>query len=520
MHSAITIPLIRQTLVLCGYVGLFVLLATVPLVWLGLGEKTSSPRMKRKKRTDNKARLIRWKLLSLMLPVTLVFLAGCTVPMAQVQPPVDLPQQFSESGSQQLPEQWWRMWNDPMLDDLINQALSGNLSLQAAWDRLDQAQATARKAGAALQPSLNAEADASHQRQRENGVGSIENEFSLGLAASYEVDLWGKLRASQQAAAYSAQASAEDLQTAAISLSAEVASTWYQLVEKDGQIEILQEQITTNKQILDLVTLQFRTGQVAIADVLQQRQLIVSNQGELAQVLAQRDVLRHQLAVLLGVAPGELTLQRVTVIHDLPELPETGLTADLVRRRPDLRSAYASVLAADRDVAVAVADQFPQLTLSAQLTTNGDQVSRLFDNWLASLAGNLVAPVLDGGERKAEVERTRAAASEALNDYGQAVLTALQEVEDALVNEQRQREYLQSLDRQLELANQVLEQVRERYLKGTEDYQRVLDALISSQSLQQSQLTAKLELVEYRIELCRALGGGWKMEKPERLAHQ
>ncbi|MCK5866298.1 MAG: TolC family protein, partial [Marinobacter adhaerens] len=160
-------------------------------------------------------------------------------------------------------------------------------------------------------------------------------------------------------------------------------------------------------------------------------------------------------------------------------------------------------------------DRFPRLSLTAGVDTSGAHTRDLFDNWLATLAANLAAPIIDGGLRKAEVDRTRAVASEALHTYGQTILDALGEVEDALAQEQHQRDFIASLDKQLTLAGQVIERVRDRYLQGTMDYQRVLDALLSQQTLQCSLLTARRDLVQDRIDLCRALGTGWALEQPK-----
>ena len=451
--------------------------------------------------------------------VLAVLASGCSPAIHELKTPVVVPEKFSEAGGSPLPDRWWLSFGDPVLNTLINQALANNFDLKTAWDRLRQAEALARGTGADLFPALDAEVENSRNRFREDGETDEGHSYSLGLAASYELDLWGRIKASRDAAAFEAQASAQDLQAAALSLSAQVAGTWYQLVEQYGQLDILSEQIVTNNQVLELVTLQFRTGQVGIADMLQQRQLVESNQGEKTQVAAQVKVLEHQLSILIGSLPGQLAIPWETSFIDLPPMPQTGLPAELIQRRPDIRSAYYTVQGADRDLAAAIADRFPRLSLTAGLDTSGVHTRDLFDNWLATLAANLVTPIIDGGLRKAEVDRTRAVASEALHAYGQSILNALGEVEDALVQEQHRRGFIVSLDKQLGLAGQVIERVRDRYLQGTVDYQRVLDALLSQQELQQSLLSAKRDLVQYRIDLCRALGGGWTLERPEEKQH-
>jgi len=423
---------------------------------------------------------------ALLVAMTAILISGCSSAIHDIEAPLDVPAQFSESGSSPLPDRWWLSFDDPVLDGLIDQALANNFSLKTAWDRLNQAEALARKAGADLYPAVDAEAGASWTRSREAGQTNNSNRYTLGLSASYEVDLWGRIRSSRDAAALDAQASAEELRSAALTLSAQVAGTWYQLVEQYGQLDILSEQIDTNKQVLDLVTVQFRTGKVGIADMLQQEQLVESNRGERAKVMAQVKVLEHQLAILLGYSPQQPVAPRVAEFSVLPSMPETGLPAELIRRRPDILSAYYSVQAADRNLATSIANRFPRLSLTAGVDTSGGDTSDLFDNWLATLAANLVAPVIDGGERKAEVDRTRAVASEALHTYGQTILEALGEVEDALAQEQRQYDFIASLDTQLTLAGQVIERLRDRYIQGTVDYQRVLDALISQQELERS----------------------------------
>ena len=205
-----------------------------------------------------------------------------------------------------------------MLNSLIDQALANNFSLKTAWDRLSQAEAEARSAGADLFPTLDAEVENSRNRYREDGQTSEGHSYSLGLTASYELDLWGRIRSSRDAAVFDMQASEQDLQAAALTLSAQVAGTWYQLVEQYGQLNVLDAQIVTNQKVLELVTLQFRTGQVGIADMLQQRQLVESNQGEKVQVVAEVKVFEHQLAILLGYPPLKFESPRVSRLLNLP----------------------------------------------------------------------------------------------------------------------------------------------------------------------------------------------------------
>jgi len=396
---------------------------------------------------------------------------------------------------------------------LVEQALEKNFSLQSVWARLDQAAAVERIARAGLYPSLEGDGSAGRSWSH-NSRGSTGNDYSIGAMASYELDLWGRIDSNRQAATLDRQASEAELTAAAISLSAEVASTWYQLVEQYGQQALVSSQLDTNTRVLELITLRFRRGKVGATDVLQQRQLAESNRGELANVRSLIGVLEHRLAILLGATPESRVNAPQDELIDLPPLPATGVPAALVQRRPDLRQGFYNLQAADQRTAAAVADRFPRISLLGSTDSVTDDVDNLFNNWLTNLTGNLVAPVIDGGRRRAEVDRNRALTEQSLSDYRQQLLDALGEVEDALLREQQQRAFIDSLDKQLVLSKQVIGRVRDSYLYGAVDYLRVLDVLLTDQNLERNRLTAQRELIDNRIALCRALAGGWTLERP------
>ena len=443
----------------------------------------------------------------------LLLISGCTTVPVRDTAAVPLPADFSASGADILPEHWWESFGDAVLDRLIEQALAQNFSLQSVWTRLDQAAAVERIASAELYPSLDADGGAGRSWSH-NSRGTTTNSYTVGVMASYELDLWGRIDSSSKAATLDRQASEAELTAAAISLSAEVASTWYQLVEQYGQQALVSSQLETNTRVLELITLRFRRGKVGATDVLQQRQLAESNRGELANVQSLIGVLEHQLAILLGVTPDSRMTETQDELIDLPPLPVTGIPAELVQRRPDLRQGVYSLQAADQRTAAAVADRFPRINLLGSSDSASSDADDLFNNWLSNLTANLVAPVIDGGRRRAEVDRTRAVTEQSLSDYRQQLIDALGEVEDALLREQQQRAFIDSLDKQLVLSRQVIGRVRDSYLYGAVDYLRVLDVLVTDQNLERSRLTAQRELIDNRIALCRALAGGWTLERP------
>lgn len=449
----------------------------------------------------------------LWLTFVLLVFAGCTTVPLRDPDAVPLPADFSGSGADNLPEHWWESFGDAVLDRLIEQALAKNFSLQSVWARLDQAAAVERIASAELYPSLDVDGSAGRSWSH-NSRGATTNVYSIGVMAGYEVDLWGRIDSNSKAATLDRQATEAELTAAAISLSAEVATTWYQLVEQYGQQVLVSSQLETNTRVLELITLRFRRGKVGATDVLQQRQLAESNRGELANIKSLIGVLEHQLAILLGATPDSRVSEPQAELISLPPLPVTGIPAELVQRRPDLRQQFYSLQAADQRTAAAVADRFPRINLLGSTDSLASDVDDLFNNWLSNLTANLVAPVIDGGRRRAEVDRSRAVTEQSLSDYRQQLIDALGEVEDALLREQQQRAFIDSLDKQLVLSGQVIGRVRDSYLFGAVDYLRVLDVLITNQNLERSRLTAQRDLIDNRIALCRALAGGWTLERP------
>jgi NodT family efflux transporter outer membrane factor (OMF) lipoprotein len=416
-----------------------------------------------------------------------------------------LPETFSVEGVAELQTQWWLTFHDDPLTKLIEQALGDNFNLRVVAEKLEETKALARQAGAPLVPTLDGRGSVSSSRN--HSTDDSTDNFLLGLAASYEVDFWGRLRARSDAALLDVGASLEDYHTAALSLAAEVAITWYQFVESNLQLRLLNSQKETNTQVLELISMQFRSGQAGIADVLQQRQLVESNISDMAALRANIYVLKHRMAILLGALPGKHDLPSPERLPDPAPLPSTGIPLDLLARRPDIRASYLKLKADDHRVAAAVANRLPRLTISADLTTAGQSGGDLFNTWISSLAAGLFGPIIDGGLRKAEVARSQSVAEQQFYRHCQAILEAIGEVEDALVQEKEQLIILASQKNQLQLAAETIEHVANRYRQGVEDYQRVLLALLSHQSLQRSLLTSQRRLLNIRIALYRALSG-------------
>jgi NodT family efflux transporter outer membrane factor (OMF) lipoprotein len=443
----------------------------------------------------------------------LLFLASCAPKIPNIEPPVDPPERFSSSGSEAVPDRWWTAFEDSRLNVLVDSALANNLDLAAIWQQFRAAEAIARREGADLWPRIEASAQSAISRPQPDFAGG-EN-VQLGVSASYEFDLWGRIRTVVQAEKFRATASLADYRTAAISLSSEIALTWYRLLAAKRQLALAEEQIETNENIITSIRAQFGSGQVRAVDILRQLQLLESTKDQKIVFETNVRLFENQLAVLLGKSPRAVSETSETDFPELTALPETGLPLELVRRRPDVQSAYDLLLAADMEMASAVKNKYPRLSarLSGQLRANDFQ--NLFQNWAYSLAGNLVAPLFYGRRLSAEVNRTEAVKAQRLYQYGQAVLTAFRETEDALIRDIKQKERIAILEKQVELAEKTSRQLRLEFLNGISPYLDVLLALDQEQQLRRDMIEAEAEQLEIRISLYRALAGGFDLEEPD-----
>jgi len=455
----------------------------------------------------------------LLCVILLLLIGGCSPQVKKPVMPLKIPDLFSATGTAPLPEKWWSSFEDDELDSLIESALTNNFDLQTAWDRLAQGEAIAKKNSAILWPQAELETLFRRRRQENQGLTTYSSLYTLGIAASYEVDLWSKLRSLQNASQLDAEASRDTVDTAAITLAASIANTWYQLGENKALVRIAQEQIETNKKVLDIVTVQFRKGMASAADVLRQRQLVASTEARLITAEETVELLQYQLSALIGQHPVSAWQQTSIAFPDLPPMPQIGIPAEVLQRRPDVRQGYRQIQAADQRLAAAIADQYPRISILADIeTSSGTSVHDLFDDWVANLAANAIQPLFDADLRKAEVERQKAVVSEQIHTWVQTILYALQDVEAALTRHQQQTQLLENLKHQLNLARQTYQRNRESYIKGKVDYIRVLESLQSLQELERNVVWAQSTLIQSRIDLYRSIAGPFELSRPT-LAH-
>ena len=444
---------------------------------------------------------------------TLLGRSGCVAfqPPERDASPVVMPEQFGMYTEPRTEiDPWWPALEAPELTRLIETALGQNFTIQQAWARLAQAEAIAVQAGAARVPSVGYDGGASATR-----TGATDNtieSYSLGVNASYELDLWRRVKSQTEAAALDRDASREQLNTAMITLTSQVALRWTAILSQRLQLDVIRNQLTANETSQELIELRFRKSLSSALDVYQQRQTVAGTASVIPLAELREELLSNELAALLG----RTDLQSLSITDDaLPSIgavPGIGIPADVLANRPDVRQAGLQLQSADWSVSAARADRLPAIRLTASASYASSDAADLFDDWIANLAGNLTGPIFDGGRRKAEVERTRAVVDERLGAYRATVINAIKEVEDALTSEQKQRDYLGALDQRLDAARLSYGESINRYRNGLIEYTTVLIQLNTLQALERDRVAAQYDLLQYRINLYRALGGTWPNE--------
>ena len=449
-----------------------------------------------------------------LLPLTCILflvLASCTphtvnenrTPLIDSSPVYSLP--ITEDSKKQT-NYWWEEFNDPFLSGLIKKTLSDNFTLKQADERIMQAQAVEKQTTAQLYPEVTGELSGTSTWTND---GEQQERYLGQLELSWEADLWDRLSSRNKAAFLEAQASQDDLEAIALILSAQVAEIYFQIIEQQLQLALLNRQIEIGEKFYALTKLRFANGAASIVDVYQQGQQLAATRTQLPIVRAKLYTLTNRLYVILGSAPQHKSLQITGSLPELPPLPELGIPADLLTNRPDLRSLHKNLIAADYLVAEAEANRLPQIRLGG---SGGFQVSEFTsDGLFVSLFGGLVTPLIDWGERKAEVEKRQAVVNEELARYTQVFLVAIEEVENALWLEQQQNELIDAVNEQLKIAKANLSETRKRYMQGLSDYLPVLAALQSAQNLEREILLRQRQLILIRILLYRSLGGQYLM---------
>jgi len=406
--------------------------------------------------------------------------------------------------------QWWTAFNDPTLTSLVERTLAGSTDLAAAQARLRAARASLKASRGALFPSLSASGSANRQDVVE-GAGNSGDGFQAGLDASYEVDLFGGVRRSVEAARATAEGSAASLADVQRSLVAEVALNYIDARSTQARLAVARENIGIQDETLQIVRWRVEAGLVSDLDLQQaiaQRAQTAASIPTLEQSYAASV---NRIAVLIGQAPGAVTAEMAAQqpIPLGPDNVEAGLPADLLNRRPDLIAAERSLAAEVARIGVAEADLYPALRLSGSLSSSSTNFSGLGDNIISNLIGSITAPIFQGGQIRARIEQQRATADAALASYRGTVLTALEDVENALVSIDRTKARESELVTAEAAARESVSLAEAQYQSGLIDFQALLSTQQSLLSAQDSRTTARAARASASIQLFKALGGGW-----------
>jgi NodT family efflux transporter outer membrane factor (OMF) lipoprotein len=400
-------------------------------------------------------------------------------------------------------------FDDIELQHLIQQAIQNNLTLESTRAQYMQAKAQANIVESAQYPHLNATAEPSMSKNKsiETGTHSWKNNFSLGMMSSFEIDFWGRLRAQKKSAQFSLTAAELDYQTAMISLISEIGMCWLEILSQHMQQELLQKQLATNRTYLKLIRLRFQKGMVGSLDVYQQQQVVASILSQTPLIDAQTRLLYNQMNLLCGSPPQKhFTITRKQ-FPPLKSLPSAGVPSDLLTNRPDIRASWNRLQASNQNVWISKARQLPSFTLSASGNFESEKIANLFDAWFVRLAGQLTSPIFDAGRLRAETRETRAKAYAQMLQYRNTVFNAIKEVEDAFVQTNQQKLHIAALKKEQSIAQKALDEARNRYQKGLNDYLPVLTHTLTVQRLDREMIQQRAKYYQYHIYLYRALGG-------------
>ncbi|QEL57037.1 efflux transporter outer membrane subunit [Chromobacterium paludis] len=461
-----------------------------------------------------------------LIPMSIALaLSACAVGPDYSRPKVELPAAQAGAQTPTVDADWWKRFDDPVLNQLIDEAVKNNFDLQAAAARVEQAAAQAGIARAALLPQLNANAGYQSGRSSSQlvspGTPLVNDVRAANLTAAWELDLWGKLRRGNEAARASYQASRYDRDAAQLALAAQVAQTYFQLRALDAQLDIAKRTLRSREESLALRQKRFNGGVTSELDLRQAEAEAASARATVPQITRSLEQTETALGVLLGHSPKQLAegkLRRGKDINSLvtpPDVP-AGLPSRLLERRPDVASSEQQLIAANARIGVAKAAYFPSISLTGALGSQSPSLDSLFTSatrtW--SFAGNAAAPIFNFGATGYNVDAASAGQKQALAQYQKTVQAAFKDALDALAANSTARDIVAAQTTQLTALNRTLKLAGLRYDNGYASYLDVLDAQRNSFQAELNLVSAKLDRLNTTIGVYKALGGGWEAGKP------
>lgn len=456
------------------------------------------------------------------LLIICVALGACTVGPDYKSPKVQVPEEYREVPDPALLRDkkdivsWWKVFNDPLLTELIEEASKDNLNLKTAVARVKEARAQVGVERGELYPVLDAQVQGTRSRTSKNltGANSItENQYSVGFDASWEVDLFGRIRRSVEAAEADLQANEEDRADIMISLYAEIATAYLTLRSLQAQITAAKRNIASQKEVLTLTQKRLKYGLGTALDTAQAESNLADSETTVPPLRIALVQAINSIGILLGRPPGTL-YERLSKVQSIPVPPESiavGVPADLLRHRPDIRQAERQLAAQTARIGVATADLYPSFSLTGSLGPQSISTSNLFEG--SSLAYSF-GPTLKWNlfyrdRLRSQIQVEDARTEQALLNYEQTVLEAMNEIENAMTTLVEQRVQYEAQKRSAKATKKTVRLATRLYKDGLVDFQNVLDA-------QRSLLDIELQVAETEgdvatdvVNLYKALGGGW-----------
>lgn len=464
----------------------------------------------------------------LALLIAAVSLGACTLGPDYQRPELPVPNEYKQAEGWKTATpadvlqrgNWWMLYGDAELNALVARLNVSNQNLAAAEAQYRQARALVRGARSQLFPTLGGSAGATRAgqggstTQSSTGISGVSESYSLGLDASWELDIWGRLRRNLEANRADMQASAADLAAVRLSLQSELVQTYLQLRVMDEQQRLLDQTVAAYARSLRLTDNQYQAGIVPKSDVSQARAQLKSTQAQAIDLRWQRAQMEHAIAVLIGVPPSELNIAEVRDIPRLPDVP-LALPSQLLERRPDIASAERQVMAANAQIGVAEAAWYPDLTLSASGGYRNSSFSNLISlpNRFWSLGPQLAVTLLDFGGRRADLEAAEASYDQTVAIYRQTVLDSFREVEDNLVQLRVLAEEAVVQREALEAAQESLRLIENQYRAGTVDFLSVVTVQTTALNNERTNLTLLGDRLTASVQLIAALGGGWNIQQ-------
>lgn len=469
-------------------------------------------------------RLIMTQRYLIILLSTTVMLSGCMTVGPDYSPPeMETPTAWQEDvpgvpsdkqSEEEILSKWWTTFNDPVLSNLMGQAVEGNLSLKQALNSVRQARIQRGITDADRFPSVNSSGSAGRTYSEDmSGDFTGANSFRLGLDASWELDLFGSVKRSIEAADANLEATEESYRDALVSLLAEVALNYIEVRSYQAQLLVAESNLESQEETYDITRWRYQAGLTTELDVENASKNLEQTRAQIPSLQSSLEQAKNRIAVLLGSQPGAVDseLEEYKPVPVAPDEIALGIPADLLRRRPDLRKAERELAAQTAKIGVAEAERYPKISLSGNIGLSALSLGDLLDTESLStgVSSGISWPVYDAGRIMKNIEIQYAAREQKLIAYKAAILTALEDVENAMTSYTHDLARRESLVKASEAAEQAAETSRAQYSSGLIDFQSVLEAESTLLTFQNNVVQSDAQIIKDLVALYKALGGGW-----------